>query len=499
MSGLDDIPYMQEHGQKEEYLLFVDSEKRDKQNFKTPSEYQVTFDVPFYNVYGVDVLDTSIPRTQYLVDSTKNILAFNVDNEGWCRFEVDPGDYNITQLMTTLELGLVNNNKPISISPLSTPGDVKGQLRFYSNYPFSLDMTASTIRNTIGFANPIIQSESTDLQYYDFPVGYTEGDDDIFIANVDHGNVQYVSAFQGPSPVLDSLPVTSDPTCQLFTAALTGNVTQVTACFTQVGSPVANTVHFDVLDASGTLYADGNFDVLVDSYDSPSICYNINQSRDLVINRPYYLSLTSDNDDAQNTWNVFHSQPSSPQQSVSGIFTGNVSNLIPYTSITQQLCCTVLQGGVQYRVIAPGLYNLTGERYILIKCKEIEDHLYNTQAFTNNYNMGLTKVQLGNFGYGENRYDFSGYISRTFHPISKLMRMTLRFEQSDGTLYDFKGVDHTITFKLRYYTSTQKSSDKYLINPKYNPNMREWEYAKSVADRNKRWESDRVPLLRKLN
>ncbi|KAG1675478.1 hypothetical protein FOA52_001777 [Chlamydomonas sp. UWO 241] len=38
-----------------------------------------------------------------------------------------------------------------------------------------------------------------------------------------------------------------------------------------------------------------------------------------------------------------------------------------------------------------------------------------------------------------------------FHPIGKLSRMTLSFRRKDGSLYNFKGVDHTILVAIKYY------------------------------------------------
>ena len=49
-----------------------------------------------------------------------------------------PGNYNITQLSDTVQVGLVNNSKPICITTVSSPVDVTGQLKFYSNYPFEI-------------------------------------------------------------------------------------------------------------------------------------------------------------------------------------------------------------------------------------------------------------------------------------------------------------------------------------------------------------------------
>ena len=125
---------------------------------------------------------------------------------------------------------------------------------------------------------------------------------------------------------------------------------------------------------------------------------------------------------------------------------------------------------------APGIYNLTGDPYLQIRCKEIEQHLFRTRAYEK-YNAGLAKVQLGIFGYGNERFDYSSFPPREFHPIGKLTKMTLRFERPNGQLYDFKGLDHNITIVIRYWVIKKAQFNTQILNPAYNPNLLEYENA----------------------
>ena len=84
--------------------------------------------------------------------------------------------------------------------------------------------------------------------------------------------------------------------------------------------------------------------------------------------------------------------------------------------------------------------------------------------------MGLAKFTLAVMGYGETRMDFSAPV-REFHPIGKLTQMTFRFERPDGSLYNFRGINHTITFNIRYYTPLQDQEFNFFpLNPNYDPN-----------------------------
>jgi hypothetical protein len=63
--------------------------------------------------------------------------------------------------------------------------------------------------------------------------------------------------------------------------------------------------------------------------------------------------------------------------------------------------------------------------------------------------------------------------------------MRIRIERPDGTLYDAHGIDHTLTFVLRYYTAPAATMPKdSILNPAYNPDIRQY----LVEDRWKREE-----------
>ena len=50
---IDDIDFLKENSENDSVIIFIDSERRDYIAFPTPSEYSVTFDQPFKNVYSV--------------------------------------------------------------------------------------------------------------------------------------------------------------------------------------------------------------------------------------------------------------------------------------------------------------------------------------------------------------------------------------------------------------------------------------------------------------
>lgn len=71
---IDDIHYLYKNSTKENIVLLIDSSKRDKLKYRTPSEFVIEFPEPFKNVIGVEVLNAAIPRTTFTVDNHNNKL-----------------------------------------------------------------------------------------------------------------------------------------------------------------------------------------------------------------------------------------------------------------------------------------------------------------------------------------------------------------------------------------------------------------------------------------
>jgi hypothetical protein len=120
---------------------------------------------------------------------------------------------------------------------------------------------------------------------------------------------------------------------------------------------------------------------------------------------------------------------------------------------------------------SPGMMYLIGNKYLLLRCPEIEAHLYRSLSYAK-YTMGLAKIRINSYGYNDERTSFLKVPVREFHPIGKLSKITLRFETDTGQLYDFKGVNHNLVFAIYYYEPIQDNIVKQsILNPDYNPNF----------------------------
>ncbi len=65
---IDDIHYLYKNSIKNNIVLLIDSTRRNKFHYRTPSEFTIEFPEPFRNVIGCEVLNAAIPRTTFTVD-----------------------------------------------------------------------------------------------------------------------------------------------------------------------------------------------------------------------------------------------------------------------------------------------------------------------------------------------------------------------------------------------------------------------------------------------
>lgn len=131
---------------------------------------------------------------------------------------------------------------------------------------------------------------------------------------------------------------------------------------------------------------------------------------------------------------------------------------------------------------APGMMYLIGFKYVILKCPEIEQHLYRSLSYSK-YSLGLAKIRVNSYGYNDEKTSFLKVPLREFHPIGKLTRISLRFETYDGKLYDFKGVNHNIVFGIYYYEPKQENEVRSsILNPEYNPNLMNYLYTQEEQE-----------------
>jgi hypothetical protein len=134
---------------------------------------------------------------------------------------------------------------------------------------------------------------------------------------------------------------------------------------------------------------------------------------------------------------------------------------------------TTITTTTTYKIVSPGLINLLGERFCLLRIKELEDHLFGSYSYMNfTPGIGMFKMSASLGGVSNLRFDYTSLVRKPFHPIGKLDKLTLKFETANGNIYDFKGVNHQLMFIIKFLVPSKKGKfTKSILNPNYDPNI----------------------------
>jgi hypothetical protein len=508
---IEDVDYLKKHSRKEAYTFLIDSADRDKETYPTPSSYVVSFTTPLKNVVGLEILDASIPRTQYNIDLQNNTLAFmihditlmnNPFNCNLYRFKyvsIEPGDYSIQTLIPQLNNILIdyvqtlNTNIPvanlfqgsITASPVSNPPDIKNTIKFTCPYPFVFDMANSSMAETLGF-DTFTQSDErlkppTQQRYVRYDNLWSSNlpaPDNAVNRQLYHSvdldpSVQLgeLSLFTGPRGVLSSVPISvgtvvsqsfTVPTNHVYlsnvSAAFVGSGTVAWGIYPDVGGQPGA---FSQCVANGTIAIYQTDGTLSPSEDVPK------QPPALLQNGKYWISFTTTRTSA-NVGLLYNDLPTTTEllqtKGADGQWYSVMMGDIKATATVE-----ITTANEYHTLVAPGSYNLIGERYIILRCPEIEDHSFRSLAYSNHF-MGLAMFRLGTQlnGLSDNNVSHVKVPIRTFHPIGKLPRLTMFFQTINGQTYDFKGVNHTITVAV-YYLEPHNNApfERSIINPNY--------------------------------
>jgi hypothetical protein len=530
--GIEDIQFLKSNASKEEYIAVIDSARREKTQYPTPQEYVVEFDAPFENVYGLDVIDVNIPRSGYVIDTYNNKLYFRFDYFGsvsqfFYPGEIPPGNYGTTSSVNQEIIDIsdlieavenVLRDPSDDLNDPSKPGydpenpnarrirvEIVGaeeetnteaiarafrknkRIRFKSSYVFAIDVKRSTFRTTIGLSDKsdVINLESTnDLS----------------------GTPVSSPVFRGPLESSETFPVTRDkyliqtfkPSLGGTTVVRSGPMDRLTIQFAHIGTPPSGSQGFVTIRIEEELNISVNTTTFLVVYQknipyasllqSPTVDLEGNDVKyvgnAVTIKKDvrYWMYIYDENNtDVNNCWAIRHGQLSN-QPNQNTMYKLELGERIPYYDPFHTMDVIVYSLTTGQIIEPSGIIDLFGERYIQLRCPEIEEHLHRNRAYER-YNVGLAIIPTS-LEYRNLSEKFVMLPSRTFHPIGRLKRMTFRFETASGDLYNFNGIDHTITMVIRYYKVSEPAPmDAFLQNPRYRPNYLDYLHEHSMRDR----------------
>ena len=122
-----------------------------------------------------------------------------------------------------------------------------------------------------------------------------------------------------------------------------------------------------------------------------------------------------------------------------------------------------------WSLTSPGIANFKTISYIILRCREIEEHVFREDV-QGASGIGIFKVVDVN-DVSHLRFDFVNFVRRPFHPISNLSKLTLSFENTDGTPCDFNGVSPMLVLGVKRYMPIKPVDfgSVYSLNPNYDP------------------------------
>lgn len=563
--ALEDVDYLKKRSIKKSYMFYIDSKDRDRNIFPKPNHYQIEFSAPFKNVYGLEIIDASIPRTQYAIDIHNNTLACKyISSKTYTILKIPVGDYSDKRLIIVLNNVFQENGLDIIVENLTIPSDERSTFVFYSTQKFIFDMNLSTLKTVLGFdlladkhyEDDVFEDKykyaivtqnfpdnlSKDVPYLyeehvETPTEYNDVTNDIKttiettspeeVDTLNNLNQRKNELYNEMSDYLNKLYISYDDDSFLKTTSFTG--------------PTASSLTFALNadenytfngTARGNMNAIGQRFYISEESALDSFTINFRDSRQLHIgfvfyqiggvtsytaldiktttNTTYFIKAAgvnkvtvnlSDTDftrygthallifnprDGDDLNDGYQAHTGSRYDNVNVCTNLKINNTLEEhmfvlyydgtindskTDIANySLCTNIVTKQKRYKIEAPGMYSLIGDRYTILRCPEIESHLFASHAYES-YTLGLAKFKLGVLGYDESRFDFASLPPREFHPIGKLTKLTFSFQRPDGDgLYNFRGINHTMTIVIRYLTPVQNGTfDKFILNPEYDP------------------------------
>ncbi len=454
---IEDVDYLKKNSESDSIAVFADSSLRDQSVWPTPAEYVIEFTQPFRNVYGFEILDAAVPTTMYNVDVYNCKLYITI---------IKPS--NPVLYLPNLYADM------LSYSPLFVnlfEREVESFMVYILNTtPFtpSLDqLDLSTyivcIENVVENANiEPVKNIPPEKDWGDYFYWFNNNrfyrcrydDEDTYDLvkdlnnfvkpNMNGGVDLYYFTFQNVD-VAEYTRITGDPRLYIVTFGTyrksieLGNydIPTLKTELNSVYNPIQ--VYFESTTAVETkqgILRIRSFQYLLLNARKKSLAKNIG----------FDLFPTAADSSKYNPMRI------GDNSKVFATYKDTVSN--------------------SYVILAPGIINLAGERFLILRCKEIEDHLYGSFSYSS-FIPGIAMFKMGAVNDISNlRFDYVSLVRKPIHPIGKLTKLTLRFETVDGLLYDFKGVNNQMLMMIKFYVPTQKKHfEKSILNPNYDSNF----------------------------
>lgn len=495
--SVEDIDYLMEHSEVQNFIVYCDSGIRNRIYHPTPAEYTITFQEPFKNVVGCDILDGSIPATSYNVETYANSMSgFTYSLNALSTSE----GYSLQSLMTEMEAfpefeASMLSTTPVGSASGSSASRITGQvvIASFEQAHVLYKSTDPDYENDPAYDNIPLSGPSSVFWLYRrgfmpnisiFPNRFASigADPSIPIYEFTNGDALYTIRNDPSDTVIQNLIFTLENYRCLVVANDDGTYDLIYYDIQQVQqSCVLNLINY----SQAVLYqlsisfwytsaVPGNYSAISfleeakHALGGTNVTVAASSSNDVSIQPKLKFSGAGGF--------VLNMEKTSLRQTL-GFDEYGVDNSPDYTKIkfkqNKQLFGAIYTPSSEtWNLTAPGVIYLLGTRYCILRCPEVESHIYASRAFGQFApGIGMFKMYAVN-DIAHQRFDYVNFHRRPIHPIGRLDKMTFRFEKIDGSLYDFKGANHLLLICIRYLVPTQKKKmTRSILNPNYTPDF----------------------------
>lgn len=455
---IEDVEYLTDNTEKDSQIVYIDSGLRDKYFYPNANEYVVEFDQPFKLVYGFDVLDATVPVTMYNVDLYNNDMCITVVTKNPATVTpIDP-EYYFEEMTTCTSFDDLFNRTAETFIAVGVESDLSPYLNSVTIEDKNYVVFYRKALTTTEIVPKVLQSEA---EFYFFK--FKDNDYAVRRSNTNQNIIDIISG---------------------------GDY------FIHFGTNDAELVYFEKHLINATVFAA----IQNATAFTITIC---NYIKKLEVGNYDTISIINDLNDLLNPAFVdVESTTPAPKKQAKLLFSSSYLIIInaargeltkslgfdtyPFATSSNSMyrgwtvgSNYLIFGGVydasvsKYKIISPGLISLLGERFAILRIKELEDHIYGSYSYMKmTPGIGMFKMAAAFGGVTNLRFDYTTVIKKPFHPIGKLSKLSIRFETSSGKLYDFKGVNHQLMVNIKFYVPTQKMKfTRSILNPNYDPDV----------------------------
>lgn len=462
---IDDVDYLLQNSVEQSVSMYIDSGLRDKLIYPYPNDYTVTFDQPFKNVFGFEVLDGSMPSTMYNVDVYNNDVYFTIIKKSPNNVNSINSKTFFSEIITsTTFINMYNDGDGTFI--------LIGTVANFNTY--------TSITNTNPKYKIFIRNISTDI-----PIVKKKRQisDEYYIFTFN--NIEYALQINDENqPTIDILLNNE------YHISLNSN-------------GLYDLVYYDIYDINLAIYsqisAAGNFIISISNYHVflPLGNYDITTITSALndLFNPFAIDVQPTTSPAKQEGKILFSSANmiilnGAKGSLIGTtlgfdsypqFTTDGNNFNPIiignnNQLFESIIDTSVTTDISYKLVSPGLVNLLGERFCILQIHDLQDHIDGSFAYTKfNPGIGIFKMASSAGGITNLRFDYIALVRKPFHPIGKLSKLRLQFFTKDGNPYDFKGVNHQLLFVIKFRVPVPKVTfTKSILNPNYDGDIMQY-------------------------